>query len=393
MRYMTAGESHGKLLTAIVTAFPAGVPINIDQINEELSRRQSGYGRSERQVLEKDRVDITTGIWRGSTTGAPITFTVYNRDNSLDERDDLHNPRPGHADLAGAMKFRIPVRPILERASARETAVVVAVGAFMKQFLALFEIDVLSYVISLGPHSLRHPHVESLTPQEIREKRAASEVLSLMAERDHLAKAEIDQCREEGDSLGGIAETRAFGLPYGLGSHTQWDEKLDGILAQAVMSIQSVKGVEIGMGFAAANLCGSSVHDPIMFETTKRKQRHRGFVRPTNNAGGIEGGMSNAMPLVLRAAFKPLPTMGQPMPSIDLLTHQPMSSFYERSDICAVPAASVVMESVVATTLTRALIRKFSGDSLEEIRYQFRLSVEECISDEVATKYRDIRAE
>lgn len=380
MRYLTAGESHGPSLTAIVTGFPAGFPVDAATIQRTLARRQGGYGRSARQQIETDTAIISSGVWRGKTTGAPITITVPNRDDSLESRDELPVPRPGHADLAGAIKYRSAIRPILERASARETAVVVAVGALCQQLLVTFGIDVVSYVVSIGELALAHDDASTLAPDALRKLRDTSELYSLQPLRDGAAKSLIDECRLAGDSLGGVVETRALGLPFGLGSHTQWDEKLDAQLAQSVMAIQSVKGVEIGLGFESAQRRGSLVHDPIVpvpsqsppltSSSTEAAQRI-GLTRPSNNAGGIEGGMSNTMPVVVRAALKPIPTMTRSLPSIDLATRTAAQALYERSDVCAVPAASVVIESVVATTLARAFLEKFAGDSLDEVRERF----------------------
>ncbi|MGL4942392.1 MAG: chorismate synthase [Thermoguttaceae bacterium] len=367
MRWLTAGESHGKCLTAIVTGFPSGVDVDVAQINAALARRQGGYGRSVRQTIERDEVAITSGVWRGKTTGAPITFTVANRDATLESRDELRIPRPGHADLAGAMKYRSAIRPILERASARETAVVVAVGALCQQLLNIVGVDVVGYVTAIGDVSLTRSDAESLAPDQLRVMRDASELYSLSSTNDQAVKSLIDQCRHDGDSLGGVAEVRVFGLPFGLGSHTQWDEKLDGLLAQSVMAIQSVKGVEIGLGCESARRRGSQVHDPIV-PLDGGEPRCCGLTRPTNNAGGIEGGMSNTMPVVVRAAFKPIPTMTRSLPSVDLKTQEATKAFYERSDVCAVSAASVVAEAVVATTITSAYLKKFSGDSISEIQ-------------------------
>lgn len=381
MRYWTAGESHGKGILAFLDGFPAGLRVDQGLIDSELRRRQGGYGRGERQSIEEDRAELLTGIWRGETTGAPIAIGVNNRDYKIDEMPDIYYPRPGHADLAGAQKFRSPIRPILERSSARETAGRVAAGALARQLLQQFNIHIVGFVRSIdtlewvGTAETVKPigpgqsiDWDRLTPDELVFRRNQSVVYSLQPDRDEEARQLIDEYGREGDTLGGIVEIRAYNIPVGLGSHTQWDEKLDGRLAQAVLSVQAIKGVEFGLGFETARLPGSSVHDPIGFES------EHGFVRPSNNAGGIEGGMSNGMPIIIRAAMKPIPTLRRPLPSVHLQTKEPKPAEYERSDVCAVPAASVVLENVVALELTRAFLAKFSGDSLAEVRERFDLT-------------------
>ncbi|GHT40684.1 chorismate synthase [Planctomycetales bacterium] len=360
MNYKTAGESHGKGLLALVENYPARIPIDLEAINTELQRRQGGYGRGGRQNIEKDTVEILTGIWRGQSTGAPITLWVKNRDVRIDVAPDIFQPRPGHADLAGTIKYGVPIRPILERASARETAARVAAGALAKQYLATKGIQVAGFVKNIGGFLPDFPDAgdEVFNYDEIIERRNRSIFYSLQPERDEMLKSEIDRIEAEGDSVGGVIEVRVFGVPIGLGAHTQWDEKLDGKLAQAVMSVQAQKGVEIGMGFAAAQKQGSQVHDPINYELVLADSPCQGFVRPTNNAGGIEGGMSNGQTIVIRSAMKPIPTLKKPLGSIDLRTKEPLPTIYERSDVCAVPAGSVVIENVVAIEIAKALLER-----------------------------------
>jgi len=353
MDYRTAGESHGQGILALVEDFPAGLNIDTDFINAELKRRQGGYGRGERQKIETDTVEILTGIWRGISTGAPITLWIKNRDSRIDTAPDIAQPRPGHADLAGAIKYNLPIRPILERASARETAGRVAAGALAKQILQLHGITVVGFVKSIGSFTL--PTEDDFPPDELLTCRNQSELYTIFPEKDAELKKMIDDVAASCDSIGGMIEVRVFGVPIGLGSHVQWCDKLDGKLAQAVMSIQAIKGVEIGLGFEAARTLGSAMHDPIGFEPTLATSSCRGFVRKTNNAGGIEGGMSNGQPIILRAAMKPIPTLLKPLSSIDLATKQPMPTVYERSDVCAVPATSVVVENVVAWEIAKEL--------------------------------------
>lgn len=370
LRYWTAGESHGKALVALVDGFPAGVEISTEPIDVELRRRQGGYGRGGRQRIETDHVDILSGIWRGTTLGSPIALLVPNKDYKLERMEDLERPRPGHGDLSGAVKYLGTVRAVLERASARETTVRVAAGALAKQLLSRFEITAFGYVVELGPIKIE---ARPGTLEEQRALRDASEIYSLNPEQDDEVKSLIDRCQKEGDTLGGIIEVRVEGVPFGLGTHAQWDQKLDGRLAQAVMAIQAIKGVEIGLGFEAARRPGSQVHDPIHYDPSKAASRTLGFTRPTNNAGGLEAGMTNAQPVVVRAAMKPISTLAKPLESVNLETRQAESASYERSDVCAVSAASVIVENVVAFEIARALIDKFGGDSLAEMQGRWRL--------------------
>jgi chorismate synthase len=370
LRYWTAGESHGQTLIALVDGFPAGVEIDPSQIDVELRRRQGGYGRGGRQRIETDEVQVRTGIWRGTTLGSPIVLEVVNRDYKLERLDDLPRPRPGHADLTGSIKYLGSIRGILERSSARETAVRVAAGALAKQLLAHFGITALGYVVELGGERIDPVEGDYDTLRAIRDQ---SEIYSLSPQRDADIKQLIDATRKAGDTLGGVMEVRVDGLPFGLGTHAQWDRKLDGRLAQAVMAVQAIKGVEIGMGFEAARLPGSKVHDPIQYDAAQADKPHMGYIRPSNNAGGLEGGMTNGMPLIVRAAKKPISTLAKPLESINLETKQPDTASYERSDVCAVPAASVIVESVVAFEIAAALVDKFGGDSLPEMQARYEL--------------------
>jgi chorismate synthase len=370
LRYWTAGESHGKTLIALVDGFPAGVTIETDSIDTELRRRQGGYGRGGRQRIETDRVEILSGVWQNTTIGSPIALQVVNKDYKLERLGDLPRPRPGHGDLTGAIKYLGSIRGVLERASARETAVRVAAGALAKQLLREFGISAFGYVVELGGIRLE-PRSDDL--QVLRAIRDASDIYSLDPERDEEVKQLIDDCGKDGDTLGGILEVRVDGIPFGLGTHAQWDRKLDGRLAQAVMAVQAIKGVEIGLGFEAARRRGSQVHDPIQFDAQQTDKPHLGFIRPTNNAGGLEAGMTNGQPLVVRAAKKPISTLRKPLESINLDTKQPEVASYERSDVCAVPAASVIVENVVAFEVACAVVDKFGGDSLAEMRARYDL--------------------
>jgi chorismate synthase len=366
LRMLTAGESHGPCLTAIVEGLPAGLRIDIEKMDHELARRQGGYGRGYRQKIEQDRVQVLSGVIYGKTTGAPITLRIDNRDwvswQAHWEAGDLPQltvPRPGHADYAGMVKYHNhDARLILERASARETAARVAVGTLARQFLAEFGIRIGSYVVKIGgvEAALLDQPLEDLwdlaEQDEVRcpDKTAAGAM-----------KAAIDEARRAKDTLGGVFVVAAVGVPVGLGSHVHWDRRLDARLAAAVMSIQAVKGVEIGPAFENAVLSGTGVHDDLYPDGAG------GVSRRSNRAGGIEGGMSNGEPIIVRAALKPIPTTGTPHDSVDMETGQPAAPQYQRSDVCVVPAASVVGEAMVAWVLAEALLEKTGGDSMEEI--------------------------
>lgn len=370
LRYFTAGESHGKTLLALVDGFPAGVTIDEELINFELKRRQGGYGRGGRMRIETDKVDVRTGVWHGVTLGSPIALEVINKDYKLERMDDLERPRPGHGDLTGAVKYLGSIRGVLERASARETTVRVAAGALAKQLLAALDITVFGYVTEIGKEKIE-PVDAPL--DELRQIRDESIVYGLDLARDEPIKQYIDKTGKDGDTLGGIIEVRVDGLPFGLGTHAQWDRKLDGRLAQAVMAVQAIKGVEIGLGFEAARRPGSQVHDPIHYDESKKNSPTLGYERPTNNAGGLEAGMTNGQPLIIRAAKKPISTLAKPLASINMETKQEQGASYERSDVCAISAASVIVENVVAFEMAAAVVDKFGGDSLEEIKARHEL--------------------
>ncbi|TWT31766.1 chorismate synthase [Blastopirellula retiformator] len=370
LRYSTAGESHGKTLLALVDGFPAGVEIETDAIDADLKLRQGGYGRGGRQRIETDKVEVLTGIWKGVSLGSPIALQVINKDYKLERLEDLPRPRPGHGDLTGAIKHLGPVRGILERASARETAVRVAAGGLAKLLLKQFGITAFGYVSELGGVKI-DPQDSDLG--KLRNLRTDSIIYSLNPDQDAEIKQLIDATGKSGDTLGGIVEVRVDGVPFGLGTHTQWDRKLDGRLAQAVMAVQAIKGVEIGLGFEAARRPGSQVHDPIHFDPQHRDQPHLGFVRPTNNAGGLEAGMTNGQPIIIRAAKKPISTLAKPLDSINLDTKEKQGASYERSDVCAVSAAAIIVENVVAFEIATALVDKFGGDSLQEMKARYDL--------------------
>jgi chorismate synthase len=362
LRYLTAGESHGPALTAIVEGFPSGVTLDVEPINFELMRRQGGYGRGKRQTLETDRVFVDSGTYHGVTTGAPITLRLVNNDAKLERLKQPSSPRGGHIDLAGAINYQTGIRQVLERASARETALRVAVGGLAKLLLAELGIEVYGYVRELG--GIAAPPLSADLAV-----RDASLVYTLNPEADPKIIAAIDAAKEAGDTLGGIVETVVDGCPIGLGSHAQWDRKLDARIALAVMSIQAIKGVEIGLGIEAARRPGSGVMDPIRYDPdAPADDRRFGFRRPTNNAGGIEGGTSNGEPILVRASKKPISTLAARGPSVNMATKQPQPAAYERSDVCAVPAASVIVENVVAFEIAAAVVEKYVGTSLAALR-------------------------
>jgi chorismate synthase len=393
LRYFTAGESHGPCLTILIDGVPAGFPIEVAQINHDLWRRQQGYGRGGRMLIEKDEVQIRSGIRWGETLGSPVAFGIENRDwknwtkkmsasrADRDEKIAVTKPRPGHADLNGVLKYdRSDIRDILERASARDTVSRTAAGSFAKQLLAPFGIRVMGYIRSIGNVSAR---LNDLSYEEAYTRAEESPVRTADSAAEAEMIALIEECKREGNTLGGVFEVAALGLPPGLGSHTQWDRKLDGRLAQALMSIQAIKGVEIGLGFEMARRRGSQVHDEIFFDPTKMVGERTprivptGFYRGSNNSGGTEGGMTNGSPLVVRVAMKPISTLMSPLQSVDLSTKQPADASVERSDVCAAPAAAVVGESVVAFELANAFLEKFGGDSLREIKRNYENYLEQ----------------
>jgi chorismate synthase len=364
----TAGESHGPAVVAFLEGVPAALPLDLARVDADLARRQGGYGRGGRQQIEKDHVEVLAGLRHGRTIPGPLVLVVRNRDARLEECEPVSRPRPGHADLAGAMKYLEPdMRNILERASARETAGRVAAGAVAKALLAEFGVEVLAYVTRIGGAAADVP----ADLAECRKRRDASELYSPDPHADVAMKAAIVQARDAGDTLGGLIECVATGLVPGLGGPTQWTEKLDGRLARAIMSIQAIKAVEFGLGFGVAARPGSEVHDAIAYDDAAAGSASLGYTRATNNAGGLEGGMTNGQPLVVRAAMKPIATLARPLESINLKTKQPEEATYERSDVCAAPAASVVVEAVVATELAAAMIEKFGGDSLPAMKASY----------------------
>jgi chorismate synthase len=371
LTFTTAGESHGKCLIAIVNGFPAGIKLDESVINDNLKRRQGGYGRGGRMQIESDRVCVLSGTRKKMTIGSPICFKIENKDFKIDILPDVTRPRPGHADLPGILKYdQRDVRNILERASARETASRVAVGALAKILLSRFNINVLAYVKDIGGITSKKIIKE---PDELLKNRDKSKVYCPDKSAEEKMIKKIDEAKSKGNSLGGIIEIMVFGTPPGLGSHTQWDLRLGGILAKALMSVQAIKGVEFGLGFDFSKKFGSQVHDEIFYQkNTKDISTTGGFKRETNNAGGIEGGMSNGEVIIARAVMKPIPTLKNPLNSVDILTKEPVSASTERSDICAVPAASVVCEAVVAFEIARCFMEKFGGDSINEVTRNYQ---------------------
>jgi chorismate synthase len=380
LRFTTAGESHGKALVTIVEGLPAGLPVSAEWVDHELARRMQGYGRGARMKIERDRIEWLSGVRAGETLGSPVAMLIPNRDwanwedvmayESSDPPGELRRrrvtrPRPGHADLAGLLKYdRVDGRDILERASARETTARVAAGALAKRLLHEFGVEIGSHVLSLGgvrvePRELPWPLNEASDRSEVR-------VLDSAAEAEIIRR--IDAAKKAGDTLGGEVEVVARGVVVGLGSHVSWDRKLDGRLAGMLMSIPAVKGVEIGMGFEAARRPGSEVHDPIESEAGATRG---GFRRPTNNAGGLEGGITTGEPVVVKLAMKPIATLMSPLPTVDLASGQPAKAVSERSDITAVPAMGVIAEALVGLVLADAMLEKFGGDSLSEMRRNY----------------------
>jgi len=406
LKFLTSGESHGKALIGILEGIPSGLSLSAEDIDRDLRRRQGGYGRGGRMKIEFDHAEIISGVRWGKTIGSPISIVIENKDwaNWQDimspethpplvkggEGGFVTRPRPGHADLSGAIKYnQHDIRNILERSSARETAMRVALGAIAKKFLSEFTIKIGSYVIQIGNQkskvgALSKEHgakstdkicVESgLSPEKLFslfEKAEKSPVRCSDKEASKKMITLIDKAIKQGNSLGGIFEVFSTGVPIGLGSHIQWDRKLDGRLAQALMSIQAIKGVEIGFGFEMGSRFGSEVMDEIFYQAKSKEQGAEGFYRKTNYAGGIEGGMTNGMPIILRAAMKPIPTLKRPLRSIDIITKEAVEATYERSDVCAVPAAGVIGEAMVALTIADVFLEKFGGDSMAEVKCNY----------------------
>jgi chorismate synthase len=392
LRYLTAGESHGPQLTALVEGLPSGLRIDIDSINNDLARRQGGYGRGGRMQIEKDKVEILSGVRWGETLGSPITLSIKNRDwpnwqekmSPFEEyRDDsikVTHPRPGHADLPGVLKYdHRDVRNVLERSSARETAIRVAVGSCAKCFLKEFGISVYGIVSEIDGIQAVKP--EGIGVEELYSAACESDLYTYDKSAEKRMIENIDKAKETGDSVGGVVEINVCGVPVGLGSYVQWDRKLDARLAMVLMSIQAMKGVEIGIGFDAARRKGSAVHDEIYFDKARLLQdKNAGFFRKTNNAGGIEGGMSNGETIIVRGAMKPIPTLYKPLKSVNIVSKEQYDATVERSDVCAVPAAAVVAEAVIAIEIANAFLEKFGGDSIKEIKRNYHGYVE-CLKD------------
>jgi chorismate synthase len=386
LRYITAGESHGRALIGILEGIPAGLDLSSENIDKDLKRRQGGYGRGGRMKIESDHATILSGVRWGKTIGSPIALMIENKDyknwnEGMSPDADAEGsipavtrPRPGHADLAGALKYnQQDIRNILERSSARETAMRVALGAVTKSFLAEFGISVGSFVIQIGSRiAVKSPDMKE---KELLKTFSQAEKSAVRCP-DETASGKmvrlINKARKEGNSLGGIFEIFVTGIPIGLGSHTQWDRRLDGRLAQAVMGIQAIKGVEVGLGFEMGRKSGSELMDEILYsQIAQDNSKKAGFFRRTNFAGGIEGGITNGMPIILRAVMKPIPTQRKPLRSVDLITKKSVEAAYERSDICAVPAAGVIGEAMVALTIAEAFMEKFGGDSMGETRRNY----------------------
>ena len=380
LRFSTAGESHGESLVALVSGMPAGVPVEQEFIDRELWRRQKGYGRGGRMRIERDTAHILSGVRHGKTIGSPIAMTLANNDwknwteilpvetGDATKHKAVASPRPGHADLAGSLKYDFPdARYVLERASARESAARVAAGAFAKLLLRELGVGVASHVIRVGKAELSRP----VTWEEIVALQAKDEVLlnCVDPEDEQRMKAEVDAVLRTGDTVGGVFEVVVHGLPPGVGTHANWDERLDGLLAQAVMSLQAVKAVELGRGVTAAESVGSAVHDAIGYEGTD--EDFTKFSREQNNAGGVEGGISNGEDVVVRGYLKPISTLRRPLASVSFETREPVKAAYERSDVCVVPAAGVAAEAMVALAVARLVVEKFGGDSLKELKRNF----------------------
>jgi len=362
LKYVTTGESHGQHMAAILEGFPSGLKLDMEFINSELRRRQGGYGRGGRQKIETDTVKMMGGVIKNFSTGAPLGFLLTNADFKIESMPELFRPRPGHADLNGALKYAQGIRPVLERASARETVMRVAVGAVCKLFLKEFGIEVASHVIRIGKAAL--PEID-VTVEDIRKKIQDSETGCVCKETEKKMIAEIDEARRAKSTVGGKFEVRVSGAPIGLGSFVHFERKLDGRIAMIMMSMQSIKGVEIGLGAKVGEIFGHDAHDEIFYDAKK------GYYHKTNRCGGIEGGMSNGEDIVVRASMKPISTLGQPLASVNMQTKQAERAEYERSDICAVPAGAVIGESLVAYILADAFVEKFGGDSIAEIRRNY----------------------
>ncbi len=387
LRFSTAGESHGEALVALVSGLPAGVPVNRPRLDRELWRRQQGYGRGGRMRIERDSAHVLSGVRHGKTIGSPVAMTLANNDwknweeilpveaGDAEKHKAVKSPRPGHADLAGSLKYDFPdARYVLERASARESAARVACGALAKMLLGEFGVGVASHVVRVGEVELGR----EAAWEEIVAANAKDEIFlnCVDAEAEAKMKGEVDKALRTGDTVGGVFEVVVHGLPPGVGTHVNWDERLDGLLAQAVMSLQAVKAVELGRGVTAASSMGSNVHDEIQGAANEdgvedKSQRFTDFTRSSNNAGGIEGGISNGEDVVVRGYLKPISTLRRPLGSVSFETREPVKAAYERSDVCVVPAAGVAAEAMVALTIAKLMIDKFAGDSLKEMKRNF----------------------
>jgi chorismate synthase len=390
LRFCTAGESHGESLIAVISGVPAGLSVDFEFIQRELWRRQQGFGRGGRMRIEQDTAHFLSGVRHGKTIGSPISIEIANNDwknwqESLpveagdpEKHKRVASPRPGHADLAGAIKYNLPeARYVLERASARETTSRVALGAVAKLLLRSVGIEVLSHVLAVGQAAYEP---SSVTREQLRELAAKDEVVlgAIDGSAESRMKEEVDRALRTGDSVGGVFEVRAFGVPPGLGTYANWDERLDAQLAAAVMSLQAVKAVEIGTGVTSALSFGSNVHDSIHYASEgENGARHTRFRREQNHAGGLEGGITNGEDVVVRGYLKPISTLRRPLASVDFATREPVKAAYERSDVCVVPAAGVAAEAMVALTLARAALEKFGGDSLTEFRRNYESYVEQ----------------
>jgi chorismate synthase len=375
LRFYTSGESHGEALVAVLSGLPAGLKVEPEFVDRELWRRQQGYGRGGRMKIERDAAHFLSGVRQGATIGSPVALLLENKDwqnwqealpvapGDPGKHKAVRSPRPGHADLAGALKYNFPeARFVLERASARESAARVAAGALAKLFLRALDIEVLSHVLAVGNAAVAGAEIPW---EKIRALYSRDEVVLNCADpaAEARMKAEVDKALKSGDSVGGVFEVVAHGVPPGLGTYANWDERLDGLLSQAVMSLPAVKAVEIGSGIAAAASFGSAVHDEIGYAA--------GFTRKTNHAGGLEGGVSNGQEILVRGYLKPISTLRRPLESVDFQTRQPVKAAYERSDVCVVPAAGVAAEAMVALTLARCALEKFGGDSMQETLRNF----------------------
>lgn len=367
IRFLTGGESHGDYLMGIIEGFPAKVFLDIDFINAELRRRQMGYGRGERMKIEKDEVSIISGVRKGLTTGSPISLMLKNKGKNI-EQVEITKPRPGHGDLAGTLKYNFEGgRNVLERASARETAMRVAVGSFCKLLIKNFNINIYSHVVQIGQVKVKDLY-HNWSEEELL-KADESPVRVLDKESEALMIEEIERAKEGGDTLGGVIEVIGKNIPVGLGSFAHWDRKIDSKIAQAIMSIPGIKGIEFGLGFEMAASFGSQVHDEIYYD-------NRGFYRETNNAGGIEAGVTNGEDIVFRIVMKPIPTLRRPLKTVDIRTKERAVAQFERSDVCAVPSASIVAESMLAYVLANELILKFGGDTIDEILSNYKRYME-----------------